>query len=263
MNKEHKNIIIALILIPLLSGCIKENRDGCPSYLFIDLSQVDTTKIERVSLFIEENGGKIIENLTFDKPSIPLTYEMGIRKGDYKIHFWGNILNKSNLDPNNGSITLIHGCDSDRLFFHTADTDANGEISHHTVLPEKNYMNIKLFLKGIKNGEKLFANIISESNGYQLDGNVILEQTIIRSEYSDSCSFNIIRQEDYKNLKLVMKKNSEEITIPIGELILKEPPPYFPENLCDITLRIDYSASRITIEADGWKKIFEDFLQIF
>ncbi len=256
-------ITTILLTTLLLSSCIKENRENCPSWLILDLTEIDTTLVENLALFIVSEENKICNEIYLEKENIKDHIELEVEKRSYSIFGWGNISEKSILNTQEQSIEITAGKDADPLYFHKSHIKTTGEKHREKIFPDKNYINIQIFLEGNIKNEDREIFLESETAGYLLNGEKIDRKIEIPAPYQEFCSANIIRQFDYKNLNLLIINDYEGFRIPIGELIMKDPPAGFPEKLSDITLRIDFSESRITIKIGGWKKVFENFCKIF
>ncbi len=261
-----KNIIrnIALLLIPfLLSGCIKENRTECPSILILDLSKADTNKMENITIYISEEGGNLVKELKVLKENFSKEIEVTIKKGKYNVYSWGNIGTNSIVNFEEQSIKSVPGKDADPLYHESKKVTAYSETTKERLIPLKKFINLKIQLKGIDKNSPYTLFFEGETEGYHFNGEKIEGKSTIPLKQEDYFTANITDQIDYKSLKLLINNDMNNIAIPIGELILKDPPPDFPKKLSDITMIIDFSESTICIKIDGWKEILENFCKYF
>ena len=261
--KTYKIILLITTAVIFLGSCIKENRENCPSWLTIDLSKVDTATVSNLSIFIINGDKKICKEIYLSKDLIKENIEVELERKGYWIYSWGNISKNTILNSQSQTLEIVPESCADSLYFDKSYILATAETNKTVVLPEKNYINIKVFLEGIEKNDEYSIFFESETSGYFINGEKILKNFKISAPYNEFSSANIIRQFDYNKLNLLIYNNEHNIKIPIGELIMNDPPAGFPEKLSDITLKIDFSQSILTIEIEGWKKIFENFCKIF
>ena len=152
--KTYKIILIITTALIFLGSCIKENRENCPSWLTIDLSKVDTAKVSNLSICIINGDKKICKEIYLSKDLIKESIEVELERKGYWIYSWGNISENTTLNLQSQTLEIKPESSADSLYFDKSYILATAETNKTVVLPEKNYINIKVFLEGIKKNDE-------------------------------------------------------------------------------------------------------------
>ena len=131
-----------LMLAMFLGSCtVYENRDGCPSYLAVDLREVDNTIKEWQMWLFDEDGTLLLKD-TIYRRSYQEPYLLDVpRLNNVKCLMWGNMRNATRIEENYSSRTYIEkmpGVWADSLYFFEKTVSTKGENSYVKVVYDYN-----------------------------------------------------------------------------------------------------------------------------
>lgn len=246
----------------LLSSCIMEERDGCPSYLSIDFSGTPEEVKSIILLLRYEDGFCIMDTVLREDYANP--YEIPVRRGTPFVSAFGNV-DKMVFDD---GFSIIRGEESDKIYTDFRKGCYNGDLSHDTIKLGKSY--IGLYIRVMNPAEaSCSVEITTEcsSIGYSYSGEIL--EGIFRHTpephhiptaeegYYEFLS-RIVRQKNgdaVLRIKSVQNGAEEEILeIPLSEKLKAAGMDMGSKDLQDIFITINYSRSSMKISVDDWER---------
>ncbi len=265
MRREILLTLLCIVSILTCSSCeatIFEDREDCPCFLTLDLSNVPSTMGE-LYLWAFDSSEDLILRDTILSTYFGAEYEIEVKRTGVEYYLWGNIgaaTTLSDVNSINLTLTKVDNLSADSLYSYSKELDATGEFARDTVILLKEYAKLDIL---IKKAEDTTIEVESGNNGYYVDNRVIdSKSTWISSGKLDAegdmlHSFNITRQSNLEDLTLTLygKLNNLPLilnTYPIGEWLEEQGYNMDAENLSDIYIEIDSSNNFITITVDDW-----------
>ncbi len=164
--KAYQTTIAFLILI--LTSCIFEDRDKCPAYMSLDLSDTPN-EVDSLYMVLEyQDGTTYIE--TIRKENFKEEYEIAIPRGDGHLAVYGN-MDTSLYD--NGYI-IPSGYPSDNIFTHFSQVDYRRDLINEKISVTKNNLGVIVKILGkSRDSCKIHIEIEGDKIGYSNDGRAV------------------------------------------------------------------------------------------
>lgn len=160
-------IAIALLLV-LLSSCIHERREMCPSYITLDLSETPDA-VEKIFIVLQYDDGREKRD-TISKDMFSSGCELPIPRGSASIAVYGNI---ETMVYDNG-YTAPKGAPLDRIYAYFSRIEAYSDLCSAKVSVEKKH--ISLYIKVLdepNNISQICLELSGSTVGYTNRGNSI------------------------------------------------------------------------------------------
>ncbi len=265
MRREIYLTLLYIVSLLACSSCeatIFEEREDCPCFLTLDLSNVPSTMGE-LYLWAFDSKENLILRDTILSTHFGGEYEIEVKRTTVHYHLWGNIGSATSLLGENSvnlKLSKVDSLSADSLYCYSKRLNATGEFAKDTVTLFKEYARVEVLVKGAKN---TFIEIKGESNGYFINREIVDAKSIYKSvglidSNSDMLhTFNITRQSNLSLLEIALShsiNNGFKLlnTYPIGEWLEEQGYNMEAENLSDIYIEIDSSNNFITITVDDW-----------
>lgn len=252
INHKMKRInIIPVAILPFIVCCsVKEDRDGCPCWLQIDLSTC-SHYAESVSLKGWTDSGSVF-GVQVVKEDFAPDHEEEVPRA--MIHYSAS----SGLDSNMHSglsVVIPEGSQSDRIYAYRADVPAFGETAYDKVSLHKQYAAVAVRIDDNHNDYSVAVR--SLWNGLRLDdlspvaGRFIFvpEKTEDRVWY-----FRLPRQGDDTLVMDITGPDGYTYPLDLGGLIRETGYDWNAVDLDDIMLGVDYVTGDISIEVIPWQE---------
>lgn len=275
MRREIYLTLLYIVSILACSSCeatIFEEREDCPCFLTLDLSNVPPTMGE-LYLWAFDSKENLILRDTILSTHFGGEYEVVVKRTTVHYHLWGNIGSATSLLGENSvnlKLSKVDSLSADSLYCYSKKLNATGEFAKDTVTLFKEYARVKVLVKRAKD---TFIEIKGESNGYFLNREIVDAKSIYKSvglidSNSDMLhTFNITRQSNLSLLEIALSHSiNKRVTLlntyPIGEWLEEQGYNMDAENLSDIYIEIDSSNNFITITVDDWSYTPEGNVEI-
>lgn len=266
-----------LILAALASSCsmIGEDRDECPCWYTIDLTEVDG-RVENLRLWLFDHRGNTLESMELDAPPYG-KYEVKVERGRVFCSVWGNISEKSRLhdDGTVGSYySKADSCSSDPLFNYMAVVDADSDLVCDTVRLRKEYAVVNFTLKGTIGSDGPYElETVMSTVGRYLDGGYIrgLSNTYSYSEEIEEgvykFGFDMMRQENMDELKLRIfslagGKKMVVKEFPLGKWLLMSGYDATALDMADISVVLDLAVGQLSVRTEDWQSALHVGIEI-
>lgn len=265
-----------LVVVMALSGSCRvfEDRDVCPSYLTVDLKDVDKSIRELQMWLFNEVGEMIYKDTIFRRDySAPYIVEVP-RFGKVQCLLWGNIRGGSELVEKYSLGTTIlkqDGMPADSLFFCKELISTRSEDSYLKVRPHKEFATVDVYLQGWVGVDfDVEMVLLCAKGGFYVDGGFSGSRVHTNMKLCDMGNYytkytgRILRQPDTENILLSLLIRKREIDGTLGKVLVNRDIPigkYLEENgydmrsanMSDIRMEVDYSYNQFVIKAEDWE----------
>lgn len=267
--------VFIIVSAVLLSSCIMEDRYACPSYLTIDMSDVNR-EMEWGQIWFFDPFGKLLYKDTISRSMFDNPYVVQIAREDYaKCYVWGNIGKNTLLSEEyslNTNLTMLDNLPADSLYFYSCNINTNAEFSNIKLRANKEFATVNIIFPGYCDTTAYNVNISIEckNRGFFLDKSFIEKSVTTKAElcrlgldYS-MFSSRILRQGDARDIKMILQveekqkgKNSDIKAIlapvPIGTFLYENGYDMLQEDLSDITIKIDLAGNFLYLQVEDWE----------
>lgn len=248
-----KRIFLLALLIQVLPSCsIKENREGCPCTLTLDLSRCPIGQTVTIIGGSPDHAFSRTVKVSKDSTSI----KQSVSKGEVHICAYSGI---AEMVPFNDVLTILTGKESDRILMSTYDILCKGESAVDTLRLHKQYAEItvrftdsvdevfpyEILAKGSISG----IDIVSLAPTY---GQFEFKPTA-EGEFGREFRFRVPRQKGNSLTLEIWQGDRFLSTINLGEEINKNGFNWNKEDLDDISIEMNYSHSEMNIQIIDWQ----------
>lgn len=278
----YRRFIILLLTGTLLYNCtVFEDRSGCPNYLTVDFSQVDSG-IKEWQLWIFDNDDLLIFKDTIYRASYSSPYIVQVpRSKNAKCYLWGNIRGATQLNEVYSLGTFLTkelDISADSLYFSMDTINTDMEDSYLNVKPTKEFATIDIYMKGwVEHDFTAELKLECANSGFYINKNLCGSSSYTTVPIYDTGDYythfrcRMLRQRDTENIILSVLIKRKNIDGSIGEILVEKDIPigkYLEENgynmqnesLEDISMEIDYSYNQCFIKAEDWEATY-NFLE--
>lgn len=270
---------LMLLCLGFLMVCctVLEDRDGCPNYLAVDMTQVDKS-IKEWQMWLFNEDGELVFKDTIFRRSYGEPYIVQVpRFSNVTCLMWGNARDATQVRETYSYGTYLaklEDVSADSLYFFTDTISTRGENSTFTVYPAKEFATVDIFVKGWV-GTDYHASLVLEcaSSGFYVSKEFLGLRSTTNVQVYDTGNYytqfrcRMWRQQDTENIVLHLKIRDLFIDGTLGDLIVDKEIPigeYLFENgydmhkpsLEDIEMEVDYSYNRFIIRADDWEATY-------
>lgn len=259
--KHVARIMPALLLCSILcAGCfVKEDRRFCPCRLFLDLSSIDISCVDSVTLVGMCDGVEVISQ-TIHSESFVNEYEVLVpRTKNMRLQ----LLSGSSGFRNDGeSLIIPFGMDCPPVYMENLVIDTECEITKKKVSLHKNFCRLTVHLVDGQN----FPYILSVRggvDGYLFDGSPSEGRFYSHAtEYGNGSFMVVLPRQIDGSLTLDIDDESNVLkSFALGEILNNCGYDWNAPDLEDITVGLDYSRTNMTIMIQNWEKVYEfDFV---
>ena len=240
---------MTLLAASLLSCSVKEDRDGCPCWLDIDLSGC-----ERFTDMVSLKGWTADSNVLGDnvyKPDFDHLFEAEVPRGS--VSYCASSGLEASL-RSGMSVVIPEGAQSDMLYAYRADVITLGETAYDKVCLHKQYATVLMKFED----ESTVRSITVRSDWNGLDLATLqpvrgtFSYTPAQSE-DRTWSLRLPRQgDDSLTMEVTDLTTGRPETFDLGEIISKTGYDWTAEDLDDIYIGIDWARGEVSIRIEGW-----------
>lgn len=258
MTRRRLSFAAAVLLLALSSCSVKEDRDGCPCWMQIDLSSCSryTDQVclkgwtDRESVF----GVHVPEE------EFPLTHEEEVPRG--MVHYCAH------SDPGESSISgmsvlVREGKQAPRLYAYRADVSAYGETVTDRVSLHKQYAAVAV---RIENADDSFGvTVRGRWAGLDLDTLEPVGGTFLHSPGRTDDGvwyFRLMRQGDDSLVMDITGRDGHTVPYELGWMIRSTGYDWSAEDLDDIFLGVDYATGEVSVSVIPWEEglVYDELL---
>jgi len=237
----------------LLSACsVKEDRLPCPCILTIDLENLrgeHQLEMETATVAYLCNGDGC-----FLPEEVPPEMEVETTKSGISVYFhslssaWGRF--------SHGDSLIIHtGQECPPIYSYSKSLDTNCEVLRDTVLMHKNFSRIRIVAPAFEGIADSFC-VTGNVKGYSLQGDPLIGSFSCSRvpDADNSVTIAVPRQVD-SSLKFLVMTNAQTFrSFAIGQAIMSSGYDWNAVALPDITIELDYAATKISYSTDLWSE---------
>lgn len=241
-------VLILFLLVGVMPGCsIKEERDGCPCRLFLDMTSVDAADQApfMISIFSEDG---VVCNTVLEYNDFADTCVFDVPRSKLDVVVWsggGKYLDSEGL-------TIPLGDECPPVFIHQGRLDARGETVYDRVILHKNYCILSVNLVGSHMVKRL--TLRGAVSGFDKVGNPVPGDFCVHSQWYPVTSgrFYIPKQSCSPLYLDVMELDGMTRTFPLHDYMAEYG--YEPDggDLCDLNMSLSYTPVGITLTIQGW-----------
>ena len=241
--------VLALLLsLNVLSGCsVKEERDGCPCRLFLDMTSVDAE--DQVPLVISVFSDEGFEyRAVFDSQTFMDTCIVEVPRSGLEIVVWsggGKYLSEDGL-----SIPLGDECPP--VYIYQGRVEAEGEAVYDAVRMNKKYSILSVNFLDEHHVKSLALK--GDIAGFDKGGNPLNGDFYVQTEYDPmASSVFYIPCDSGSSLYLeVTEEDGAVRTFPLHEYMSEYGYDWDEGRLNDLNLSLAYTPLGITLTIQGW-----------
>lgn len=245
-------IIAVWGLLCCVSCSVKENRERCPCLLRLDLRDIDTSVVKSADLFLSCSGGyEFSESL--DLTFYDGVYDILVPQGDVSVWLYSGLEGEG---VGSEGLRIPYGEDCPHVYMHSSVVAAFGEKVGETVVMQKNYCLLTIYVKS----EEMFPYSFRFSggvNGYGVRGEPSegAFSYTVNPDQDNMCVVCLPRQID-NSLILEISDESDILRIfTLGEYISAAGYDWGERDLRDITVGIDFVVSQFTVAVSDWDDV--------
>ncbi len=276
-------LMVKLWILPVLlfaataisCSMVEEDRDDCPCWYTIDLTEVDG-RVANLQLWLFDKHGKLILNKELQGAPYGKC-EVMVKRGSVVCSVWGNVSQKSLLH-NDGTINSCYSkadsCSSDPLFNYVAVVDAGTDAVYDTVRLTKEYAAVDFTLKGsILEGGPYELAMRMNTAGRQMNGDFVLGESSIFSSHSDASDgeyrfmFNMMRQKSIEELEVTLLSLADGgrrvvMKFPFGKWLVTSGYDADAPDMEDITMVLDLATGSLYVKTEDWQTLLPVRIEI-
>lgn len=253
MGLKVSDILLSALCLLSCVGCtVKENRGVCPCQLFLDFSEVDTTFVKSIDIYVREIDEIILSDIV-GKEEFSESYLAYVPRTGLGFCAWSG-----REDALADAMEIPFGEDCPPVYIHSSVIDALGESVTEKVVMRKNYCKMTLNVK--RDVKSSFELAISGNiNGYESDGTPSPGDfmVVLDSDGSDTFFVNLPRQWDDSLLMKVDTGDKVVKTFPLGQYIRESGYDWNTPDLEDITIDLDIAVTHLSVVIQGWEKEYK------
>ena len=246
------SILAAILYIYVISGCsVKEERDGCPCRLFLDMTSIDILDQSPLTLRVISDAGfefsEVLESDNFCDTCV-----IDVPKSDLYVVVWSGTAEY--LDES--GVTIPLDCDCPPVYICSKKICAEGEAVYEQVNLKKNYC--ILSVEFAEPADVVGLVVRGEVAGFDRAGNPRPGDFRV-SSMSDSISdvlsrFYIPRQKQTCLYLDVTESDGMVKTFPLHEYISELGYDWEANDLDDLNVILEYTPVGVSITIKGWER---------
>ena len=261
MKRLIFNIIIAAVIF-LATGCVKELRDNCPCFLYIDLSELGP-EIEHADVWFDNDGGALEDEIWVEYSDFRKTLTARVRKGFTNLYAGGNIKSAyvDRIDKR-----IDNGMGPDSLYAFHIGIPTRCEDAWVKVKMEREFTPLTIHTTGRDVSQSnVDIRLTGVNTQYHLDGSIagnkgILHPKQIAVPTSQEPYFShyiaIPRQNDLASVALdvnyAVKGESRELECPIGRMLSDAGAVMDKENGEPVEIWLNDGSTHATLNVKVW-----------
>ena len=253
-----KTGLFMAIVTASASCSLKEDRDGCPCHLIIDLD--NAVGNGNADIFIFQDGEEVLTDnvIPADYPE-GYRYEAGRRPASVTV-----IQGQKENIINGGRLVIKNGNDADRLFLYNETLQCGSETVRAVADLHKNWTTLEISLAAEAGEDSPAGNVRIDISG-GICGMDLRNGSPVRGDFqciarlADSgfavYAVNLPRQISSEDeILIAVSRNGKELfSCDISEAISKTGFDWSKPDLDDIRLRLDYISALFDVEIAEWE----------
>lgn len=259
INSLQIAALLFLLFTVLSCDTIWEDRSKCPCYVKLNFSDC-INKADLLQIWYYNSKDSLVRKDTVNL-NASLQYEVALPRDAIRYYVWGGIDMMEVIDGK-GLIMQIKGKDYGCMYRYNGLMDTDCEETGDTVKLKKEFSRINVLFKNVPEGfeDELFARLECGTSGYFVDALPMNHDTYIehgKINYKP-LEFIVGRQWNMEPVALMLLRNNKngerEVIgkIEIGKILKNSGYDMREENLKDMEIVMDYSASTMSITIDDW-----------
>lgn len=244
-----------IVLLGVLS-CIKENRTQCPCRLHLDMTGIDTSLIESVSVRVTDAGAG---GYSLSHERGKSEFETGCMLKVPRRRLWLNVYSVGGecLSDTTGMV-IPYGSDCPPVYMYSSLVDADCEQAGRVVKMSKNHCRMTVLIEGTSVMDYsivLRGNVCGYSaGGFPLAGDFRYEPVMAED---GSYSVTVPRQRDGSLMMDVVEDGRVLKSFAIGEYVCASGYDWDSPDLSDIVVYMDYAKTSVSVFVKGWDEVYE------
>lgn len=253
---SEKNVLSGLLTVMLLCSCsIREDREGCPSYLGLDLTHVkvpvlESLGLETLDIHVSDLSAPSYQTKTFRLRNLPDSVWLPVHKGEAGFMVLcgsvGECLDKEGIViPEGQECPVVFGYG--RRYAATEETCRDTVMLHkHSCMLNIRFVNLGNYEVEIEGGVNGFDWLLRPTEG--------LFSFKASTGWSDMVSICLPRQLDSSLLLKVSAGGKASSFFKLGAYLERSGYDWNAPDLEDISLSVNYTSSVITFRLDNDSK---------
>lgn len=247
-------LMAGIVGLASICGCsVKEDRNGCPCRLFLDMTGVDMTVMSPLSLYVASDGEQVFETLLGREDSIK-TLVMDVPRSELSVTAWGG---GEDMVSEQG-LKIPMGSDCPRVYMHSSSIVAEGDHVRDTVVMRKNHCVLTMLFSET---EKPFSLVVRGSvAGYDASGDPVQGdfQVPVPVDTTQTVPAEVVLpRQTGGELYLDLADCSGNMRMfPLHEYIDVAGYDWTEPDLKDLKLTLDYTLTAVTLIIQGWDEEF-------
>jgi len=254
--------------ITICSCSIKEDRIDCPCYLSLDFSNIDSSYIKDVLIWVTDYDDNIILTDSINKSSFKKPYKTTIKRDIINLYCWSNykkMISFKNTESENyvtPNFVINSNEAMDNIYSCIKQINTNQENTSVSINMKRTFLSFRVRIIGLKNNQPKYRLMVeSGASGYYINGEILEsmykyfpENVRINSLYDiwDTYHFLVPLQEDPDKLNLVMIDNNKTKVFPLGKKLESCGIDLKTSHRDDIIITIDFSSLNVDVNIDNW-----------
>jgi hypothetical protein len=246
---------LAMLLSVSFTSCsVKEDRTICPCRLVMDFSDIDTFAVRSVRTLLAD-GETVVSSSLYEAGVFAPELVLEVPRTKIALNVYAGLDSEFVLGK---GLQIPLGEDCPELYMHSALVDAEGESVSEKILLHKNFCRMRI---EFVNTEDRTCVLRLKSNvcGYDMNGNPMEGSFAYEPHMSDGrkCEARLPRQTDSSMLMEIDDGTGVQKSFSLGGYIAATGYDWTAEDLADIDVVIDWSASGIRLRVQDWESVHE------
>lgn len=229
------------------SCSVLENRDDCPCDLFLDFNHESCGVFDSLSVYVSSLHGSVTARRA--------EYASGLHIEVPRSECDTLAVYPSLLEPfiNDGCFTLSAYSSCPQLYSFHLRFDAGGDSFRQEVTMHRNFCNVELCFVS-DSPQAYVLELRSSFSGLAADGTPLpgLRRMHLAFDSTGRSRFRLLRQGDSSLMLEIISADGTHRNTALGAILSFGGYDWSAPDLEDISITIDYSSAKVTIECDEW-----------
>ena len=248
-----------VVILPVASCSVKEDREGCPCVLELDFAGPYLEDAGFADLLISSGTGVVWRD-TVDMDRNRTGYSVAVPRTRLHVRAWTG----TDGYLSDECLRIPHGQDCPRVYMHDSDVLAEGETLGETVFLRKNHCVMTVMTEG---EGKIAADLLVKGNvaGYDAVGRPLygdFECHLDDSGLDDGYVVVLPRQTDASLMLVVDDGSDTHKAFALGQYIVSSGYDWTAADLEDVTVTLDYALTEIRMTINGWDGVYRYDMEI-
>ena len=251
-----------ILIIALLSSCIKEGRKECRCRAIMDLSYVMKASHLPLLLSVEGRDGYLFQD-TISKVNYDENYYIYVPKGKIRVNA---ISCEDGFFTYNKGVVIDKGNQCPQLYSYSSILNSRKEEIREKIITRKNFCLLNIKLKGDENIDyKPFSvEVVGNVGGYDLNGEPFQSEFFVEIDpnMNNKLSVSLPRQIDNSLVLNIKDKSGIVRTFALGQYIVECGYDWNRNDLEDIDIELDYVYNTFSLKSKVWDEEFNYNIEI-